>query len=135
MRGAETAMSGLGWNLRRLGAMTPYEIAGRMWTSLADAFVPAPWQGYSPEEAGERLFEDRTPRFARERWARAAHLPPPAILPGTLAGAARLATGHWTRFGVDVTLADPPRWFADPASGREWPDEPSESIDYRDSSG
>lgn len=127
-------MSGLAWKLRRLGAMTLAEIAGRVQTTLADAFVPAPWQGYSPEEAGERLFEDRTPRLARERWACAAHLPLATLLPGTLAAAAQLAAGRWTRFGVEVTLDDPPRWFADPATGREWPDEPSEAIDYRDSS-
>src|SRR5690242_7473658 len=100
------AMSGLAWKLRRLGAMTPAEILGRAQTSLADAFVPAPWQGYSPEEAGERLFEHRTPALARDRWAHGAHLPPASVLPGTLAAAARLAAGRWTRFGAEVTLAD-----------------------------
>jgi len=124
-------MNGLAWKLRRLGAMSPAEILGRFGTTFADAFLPAPWHGYTPDEACERLFAAGEPRLDRAIWSRAAHLPPAALVPGSLAAAARLAEGRWTRFGREVSLADPPRWNVDPASGAEWPDLPSDELDYR----
>lgn len=149
-------MSGLGWKLRRLRAMTAAEVIQRARASFRDRLIPPAWSRWTPAEAGVRLFETGPrpgldsghgshsgagsgPGFSSgsggvlgyDRWSRVAVVPPAESCRGTLDAAERLARGRWTRFGREIALDDPPRWHVEPVSGARWPDRPSREIDYR----
>jgi len=112
--------------------MSIAEIADRARSAWRDRWFPPDWSRWSAAEAGSRLFGAAgAEREACDRWARVAHLPPAEATRATLAAADRLERGLWTRFGTEVTLADPPRWNLEPVTGAEWPDRPSAAIDYR----
>lgn len=122
----------MSWKLRRLRAMSAAEVVHRAHAGLRDRLAPPAWLRWSPAQAGERWFPGGDGSvLPRERWARAAHLPPADSCRGTLAAAERLTRGRWTRFGREIALDDPPRWNVEPVSGAVWPDRPSGEIDYR----
>ncbi len=142
-------MSGLGWTLRRLGAMGPAEIAHRGRVAIRDRFFAPSWTRLSPAAAHHALFATPRGLFGRaghqsphERHAKdleraARWLPGPDALATTdadaiLAHAAAFARGEWSLFGHAVKLADPIDWNANPLGGARWPDAPSRAIDYRD---
>ncbi|MEO5616369.1 MAG: heparinase II/III family protein, partial [Candidatus Eisenbacteria bacterium] len=125
-------MSGLGWKLRRLRAMTPAEAIQRARVSVRDRLAPPAWSIWTPEEAGVLLFNDGPgAALPRNIWSRVAQLPPMAACRGTLDAAGRLSHGRWTRFGREIVLNDPPRWNLEPVSGALWPNQPSRQIDHR----
>ncbi len=124
-------MSGLGWTLKRLGAMGPAELAHRARTVLRDRLAPPGYARLTPAEAATRLFREP----AALDPARAAAIARvdrgvPGFAP-TLAEARELLGGRWSLFGRPVQLDDPPRWRRNYASGAEWPDLPATQLDYR----
>lgn len=126
-------MSGLGWRLRRLQAMSPAEIAGRMQVVARDRLLPPPWTRWTPEQAALRLFRD-DPAAALDSNRLIARLqvpPDPSSDADTIAAAWSLSGGRWEVFGRPVILTDPPAWSHNPYSGAAWPDAPSRAIEYR----
>lgn len=134
-------MSGAGWALRRLAAMSPGEVAHRARIALRDRLAPPRWERFAPERAFRELFSggaDRALASSRlDAW-----LARPGTSPGVprlarediapaLDEAAALAAGRWTLFGREARLDDPPRWRAHPLTGAEWPDAPGRALDYR----
>ncbi|NOT34693.1 MAG: alginate lyase family protein [Candidatus Eisenbacteria bacterium] len=127
-------MSGLGWALRRLGAMEPGEIATRTARAIRERVAPPAYTRWSPGAAFSKLFKGRAGEaIASSRWSHATRAGPEsqAVLADTIAAARRLEHGRATLFGAEVTIGDPPDWNADPFGAGRWPDAPSRSIDYR----
>jgi len=126
-------MSALSWKLQRLRAMPPAEIAHRTRIALRDRLRPPEYLGWSPAEAGRRLFAVRAGEaLDGSRIGALLHAPRhPAGFEPALDEAVQLDRGEWTLFGRRVTLADPPEWRRNPLTGGEWPDLPSARIDYR----
>jgi hypothetical protein len=118
-------MSGIGWKLRRLRAMSLGEILHRARIALRSKLSPPAYEEWKPQEAYERLFSGEADRLD----SLIASLPP--CPPETLAEADALLKGRWRYFGNDVAIGDPPRWNANPVTGEEWPDLPAGEIDYR----
>ncbi len=124
-------MSGVPWALRRLSAMSASEIIHRLRTLLRSRLAPPAWELWTSLEAAERLFAPGTADDA----GRAARLAHPDALAGAgarvLEAGRRLGAGHWSLFGRDVRLDDPPDWNRNYATGDRWPDVSSRRIDYR----
>jgi hypothetical protein len=113
-----TAASGPGWYARRLGKMSPSEIA---WRTREQAIRRA-WSRHQvrngqiasavpPQVAGDRRFTAVLPADATRRvpgHARAA----------IIADADRLVKGEWEMLGVVRTDMVQPDWFYDPVTGR-----------------
>jgi hypothetical protein len=126
-------LSGIGWKLRRVAAMPPGEIAWRTRVALRDRLAPPRWSKLAAGEAFEMLYIGDPVRALRtSRLAEWLHVPEDADgFEAVLAEAAALGASRWTLFGDAVTLDDPPRWNRNPKTGDEWPDTPSDRIDYR----
>lgn len=126
-------MSGVGWKLRRLGAMGPGEILHRARVALRDRLAPPDYARLAPDEAYDRLFAGE-PRNALaggrlEPFVQAAK--DGSGFAAVIADAATLAAGRWSLFGHPVTLADPPQWNRHPLTGAAWPELASEALDFR----
>jgi hypothetical protein len=126
-------VSAFGWRLRRLQAMSPAEIAGRMQVAARDRLLPPAYAGWSPSQAATRLFRgDPAAAIESNRMIARFHVPSDAsAYADTVAAAWSLSGGRWEVFGRPVLLADPPAWSHNPHTGASWPDAPSRAIDYR----
>jgi hypothetical protein len=108
--------SKLGWYARRLGRMSPAEVAWR----IREQAMRRAWarrQVRQEQVAGlpalgpaERQFTSRLPSDA-------ASLVPAAARDAIIAAAARLLGGEWEMLGVVRTDMKDPDWFYDPATG------------------
>ena len=141
-------MSGIGWTLRRLGAMPPGEIVHRGTIATRDRFFAPKWTRLSPAGAYHALFapphglfeRGHKPAQARHakdlaqaaRWLPGSNALPPEEGAAVRANAAGLERGEWSLFGHAVRLSDPVDWNANPLTAARWPDLPSRAIDYRD---
>jgi hypothetical protein len=141
-------MSGVGWKLRRLGAMSAGEVARRTshaardrwfapaWTRLSAAGAyhalfraPRAWGGAGATAAHERHARD----LARAaRWMPASSALPPEAVQAIRARGAALVRGEWSLFGKPARLPAAIDWNANPLGGARWPDAPSRTIDHRD---
>jgi hypothetical protein len=126
-------VSALGWRLRRLQAMSPAEIAGRVQVAARDRLLPPSYTRWSPEQAAEHLFGgDPAEALETNRMIGRFQVPSDASAYADTVGAAwSLSGGRWEVFGRPVLLADPPAWSHNPFTGASWPDAPSRAIDYR----
>lgn len=129
-------MSGLAWKLRRLGAMTAPEILHRARIAGRDRLAPPSYERRTPAEAFRQLFAGTAEEvLASSRLAALTHKPSPKssrkAFAAEIAAADGLMRGEWSVFGRAASLADPPRWNANPLTGAEWPDAPSRALDYR----
>jgi hypothetical protein len=141
-------VSGLGWKLRRLRAMSAGEIVGRAATSARDRWFAPAWTRLSPAGAYHALFPaprklfggaKPVPPHARHelglaraaRWLPGANALPAPEGDALRAVAAALGRGEWSLFGHAVTLGDPVDWNANLLTGARWPDAPSRTLDYR----
>ncbi len=125
------ADSRLGWYIRRVGRMSPAEMAWR----VRDQVVRAAW---SPRQVTQA-------QLARVTAAPAGELVFTAVLPpGTadrvpeearkavLAAADRLLRGEWETLGVLRTDLERPDWFRDPVTGRRSdPERYAFRVDHR----
>lgn len=123
-------MSGMGWRLERLRAMSAGEVLHRARIALRDRAV-APSYGGTASAAAARLLRSRDGVPANRLDALAARPEPGAAgYDACVASARALARGEWTLFGRPVTLADPPDWNADPLVGVHWPNRDARTLDY-----
>lgn len=133
-----TTTSKLGWYARRLGRMSPAEIAWRVREqALRRAWARRqvrPWQvGALPPltavlPAAERRFTARLP-------AHCAALVPDDAKAAIIADAGRLLKGEWEILGVMRTDMERADWFYDPVTGRRSvPEAYAFSLDQRDES-
>lgn len=133
-----TTTSKLGWYARRLGRMSPAEIAWRVREqALRRAWARRqvrPWQvGSLPPltavlPAAERRFTARLP-------AHCAALVPDDAKAAIIADAGRLLKGEWEILGVMRTDMERADWFYDPVTGRRSvPEAYAFSLDQRDES-
>ncbi|MBI1798984.1 MAG: alginate lyase family protein [Candidatus Eisenbacteria bacterium] len=128
-------MNDLGWKLARLRVMTPGEIAHRARVALRDAVAPPSYTRWTPERAFEHLFEGDEHEVLRSSLlAKLVRVVDGAAFESEIAAARALMEGRWTLFGAPVRLDHPPRWNASPRTGAAWPDAPSASLDYHDTS-
>lgn len=125
-------MSGFGWAVRRLGAMSPAEISHRLQVSLRDRLAPPAYARRSASEAATSLYTTGpSGTLERSRLARLVHVPRRAEdFAPELAEAERLVRGEWTLFGRPVRLASPPEWRRNPITGETWPDAPARTLDF-----
>ena len=130
--------SKLGWYARRLGRMSPAEIAWRvreqaMYRAWARRQVrPDQVASLPPLTAvlpvGERLFTSSLP-------AGTASIVPDDAKTAIIADADRLLKGEWELLGVTRDDLERPDWFRDPVTGnRSAPDAYAFSLDQRDES-
>jgi hypothetical protein len=126
--------SKLSWYVRRIGRMSPAEIAWRVreqatrgsWArrQVLPGQVPATAIGALP--AAERAFTSLLPPDG-------ASAVPEAARDAIIADADRLLKGEWEMLGVVRTDMEQPDWFRDPATGRRSaPEAYAFSIDQRD---
>jgi hypothetical protein len=110
--------SKLSWYARRLGRMSPAEVAWRIreqamrqaWTRRQ--VRPGDVAGLPPlRPAGERRFTSLLPPGAAERV-------PAEARDAIIAAAGRLMGGEWEMLGVNRTDMLDPDWFYDPVTGR-----------------
>ena len=126
-------MSHLSWKLDRLRVMTPGEVWHRAGIAVRDRIAPPAYADLAPAQAFSRLFRGTgaealgSSRLAALMRAPLRH----AEMTCDLAAASALIEGRWSLFGRDVRLADPPRWNVHPLTGAEWPEAPSNRLDYR----
>jgi hypothetical protein len=120
-------LSGLGWTLRRLRAMSAGEIAHRAGIALRDRFAPARHELITALEA----FDDAFGATADPPLPSA----PPALTAEVFepvrAAADALMAGRWPLFGEIVRLDDPPDWNRNYRTGESWPDLSTRRIDHR----
>ncbi|KJS52526.1 heparinase [Streptomyces rubellomurinus subsp. indigoferus] len=112
-----------GWYLRRLSAMGPQEVAGR----VGDAVRRRRWRSAPlpcPPVAGAR--------FTAVLPAGALAAVPPDAAKRLLAEADRLMDGHAEYFGVVRDDLVAPDWWRDPRTGRRAPDGYAFDVPYRD---
>ena len=129
--------SKLGWYARRLGRMSPAEIAWRvreqaMYRAWARRQVRPDQVALPPLTAvlpvGERLFTSSLP-------AGTASIVPDDAKTAIIADADRLLKGEWELLGVTRDDLERPDWFRDPVTGnRSAPDAYAFSLDQRDES-
>jgi hypothetical protein len=111
-----SASSRLGWYARRLGRMSPAEMAWRARDEVAKAawarrqVQPGDLEGLAAPPGGRR--------FTSVLPAGTATLVPDAARKAVIAAAEQLMAGEWEVLGVLRTDLDAPDWFADPVTGR-----------------
>jgi len=127
-----TGTTKLAWYARRLGSMSPAEIASR----ARDQAVRRAWSrrqvhaaevaSLAPLPACERGFASPLPRHI-------ASLVPAQARAALIADAERLLAGEWEVLGVARTDMAKPDWFYDPVTGRRsQPDKYAFGINHRD---
>ena len=127
-----TGTAKLGWYARRLGRMSPAEIA---WRAREQAIRRA-WS--RRQVRPEQIASADPPRAAEERRftavlpADAAQRVPEHARAAIIADADRLLKGEWEMLGVVRTDMVQPDWFYDPVTGRRSaPDKYAFKIDQR----
>lgn len=122
----------LGWYLRRLGRMSPSEVAGRVADRMrqaswaGDQVLPGAPVGPPPGLKELRRFPSPLPADARDRV-------PEEAAAATVAAADRLLAGEWSLLGAPRPDIASPDWFLDPVTGRRAPQETfAFRIDHRD---
>ncbi|MFD0317797.1 heparinase II/III family protein [Streptomyces flavalbus] len=114
---------GAGWYLRRLAAMGPREVGGR----VGDAVRRRRWRSARPDVPAVT-----GARFTAVLPAGTLAAVPPDAAKRLVAEADRLLAGHAEFFGVArADLADPD-WSYDPKTGRRTPDGYAFDVPYRD---
>jgi Heparinase II/III-like protein. len=126
-------MSSLGWKLRRLRAMSAWEVATRLVRAVRERLSPLPNE--PPDATWGRHYAAHAPLPTVQRLAELLALRPQAVAAAERARLAQeadaLQRGAWTLFGYPVQLDDPPCWRRNYMLGKEWTDAPAKAIDYR----
>jgi len=140
-------MSSWKWKLRRLAAMSPGEIAVRIWRAARDRAIsldilrPYP---IAPREcfcyawredafAVYRRFLKRFPcsRRGHSEWRDFLRYQYPNQSAAIIERAEAILDGRLRLLGFDVQTDIPPRWFRNYVQGGEWQSQPAGQIDYR----
>ena len=132
------ATSKLGWYARRLGRMSPAEIA---WRAREQALRRA-WarRQVRPRQVGAlppltAVLPEAERQFAARLPAGCASLVPDDAKTAIVADADRLLKGEWELLGAVRTDMEQPDWFRDPVTGRRSvPEAYAFSLDQRDES-
>jgi len=112
--------SRLGWYARRLGRMSPTELAWR----ARDQVVQAAWsrRQVSRDQLADAAAANGQPprdrRFTSVLPADAAALVPPEARAAVVQAADRLLAGEWEVLGLQRSDLAAPDWFTDPVTGR-----------------
>ena len=112
-----TSVSGLAWYARRIGRMSPGEIAWRV-REQALRRVWARRQVRPAQVAALPPLPPRDRRFAAVLPADAATAVPGEAVAAIRAAADRIMAGEWEMLGVARTDMKAPDWFRDPVTGR-----------------
>jgi hypothetical protein len=133
-----TGASKLSWYARRLGRMSPAEVAWR----VRDQAVRRAWARRQvrpgdldsiPPLAAARPSSER--RFTAVLPPGAAKLVPDRAVSAIISDADRMLKGEWEMLGVVRTDMESPDWFCDPVTGRRSaPEAYAFSLDQRDES-
>ncbi|HEX3964938.1 MAG TPA: hypothetical protein VHZ03_51230, partial [Trebonia sp.] len=132
------ATSAIGWYARRLGRMSPAEIAWR----VREQAVRRAWarRQVRPGEVAAlpaltAVLPTGQRRFTSPLPAGTAALVPADARAAVIASADRLLAGEWEMLGTVRTDLKGPDWFYDPVTGRRSaPDAYAFSLDQRDES-
>ncbi|GIV19993.1 MAG: hypothetical protein KatS3mg023_1744 [Armatimonadota bacterium] len=140
-------MSGWKWKLRRLMAMSPGEIAVRVWRTARDRAISAGvWHPYPDDpvecfqyawrEDAHTVYERFLQRFPCSRhphdtWREYLYREHPEQAASILAEAEAILQGRMRLLGFEVQTDVPPRWFRNYVQGGEWQALRAERIDYR----
>jgi len=140
-------MSGWKWKLRRTIAMSPGEIAVRLWHAARDRAISVGVLRPYPVEPVEcfrhawredarliyQRFLQRFPcsRHPHERWREYLYREHPQQVADILAQAEAMLQGKMYVLGFEVQTDVPPSWFRNYVQGGEWPALPAQRIDYR----
>lgn len=123
-------MAELRWYAARLRAMSPAEMAYRAWQAWMHRWDRLAGLGRTPFSAAGATVATRLGLLGGRGPDRVRAMPPAAwrrvesYARRILAGEVRVL-GQYRRVGL------PPRWHIDPVSGREWPLQPSSTVDVR----
>lgn len=140
-------MSGWKWKLRRMMAMSPGEIAVRLWRAVRDRAISAGVLHPYPADPAECFrhawgedvagvyaqFLQRFPcsRYPYDTWRGYLQEKHPDHAAAVLAEAEAILQGRMRLLGFEVQTDAPPRWFRNYVQGGEWQALPAERIDYR----
>ena len=132
------AISRLGWYARRLGRMSPAEIAWR----VRQQAIRRAWRNRQVRPGQLAALPPLTEvlptterQFTSPLPASAAQRVPETAKAAVIAAADRLLKGEWEMLGHVRTDLERPDWFHDPATGRRSsPDAYAFSLDQRDES-
>ena len=135
------------WRLRRMLAMSPDEIAVRLWRAVRDRAIfagvvhPYPvdstqcyryaWQQDSGAVYQQFLQRFPCSRYPHDTWRAHLYQEHPAQVAAILQDAEALLQGRMRLLGFEVQTDVPPRWFRNYVQGGEWQASPAQRLDYR----